>query len=86
MSVLNNYQCEGQLSIFDVYGLDTLYGRTLTEQEVRDHRRERISASSSRKSAKSQTKTPQFLDLRGAKMGKMRMYHGRWVQCCLEIA
>ena len=70
MSVLNNYQCEGQLSIFDVYGLDTLYGRTLTEQEVRDHRRERISALSSRKSAKSQTKTPQFLDLRGGKDGK----------------
>lgn len=60
MSVFDNYQCEGQMSLFD---LDTWCGKMLQEHSVAT--KERISEPSLKKPQKSQTKTPLFLDLRG---------------------
>lgn len=59
MSVLDNYECEGQMSLFD---LDLWSGKTFQEPSVQTV--EKISKPSSRKRPKSQTKMPLFLDLR----------------------
>ena len=54
---------EDQMSIFDQ---DTSFGRTFKERSHRESQRAKTSASSSKNSQKSQTKMPQFLDLRMA--------------------
>ena len=57
-------QIEGQMSIFDILSPDTLFGKTFAEHLVAETPKERTSVSSSKKSAKSQTVMPMFLDLR----------------------
>ena len=59
MSVFDNYQCEGQMSLFDQ---DLWFGKTCPVPSVQT--KEKISEQSSRKRQGSQTKLPLFLDLR----------------------
>ena len=63
MKALDNYVCEGQISIFDWLSPDTWSGKTYQEPSVQT--KEKISDASSKKQRKSQIKTPLFLDLRG---------------------
>ena len=63
MSALDKYQCEGQMSIFDMFPQDMLFTKTSPELLVQT--RERTSDVSLRKLRKLQMKTPLFLDLRG---------------------
>lgn len=62
MNLSNNYQCEGQLTIFDIFSQDILFGKMSTAHSVQTT--EKISAPSSKKPSKLLTKTPMFLDLR----------------------
>ena len=61
MSVFDNYQCEGQMSIFDVLDQDTWSGKTCQEHSVQT--KAKTSEQSSKKLRRSQTKMPLFLDL-----------------------
>ena len=63
MSLSPNYQCEGQLSIEDVFGPGLWSGRMSPEPSVQTV--EKTSAPSLKKRQKSQTKMPLFLDMRG---------------------
>ena len=64
MSVLDSYKCEGQMSIFDILGQDTLSGRMCQEPSVQT--KERTSDVSLKKSQGSRIKMPLYLDLRKA--------------------
>lgn len=75
MSLKDNYVCLGQMSIFDIFSQDILYGKTSTEPSVPIT--ERTSEQFSRKQSKWQTKTPMFLDLRKDKDG--RVQDASWV-------
>ena len=70
MSLKDNYQCEGQLTIFDIYSLDILFGRTSSEPSAQTTAK--TSDASSKKPARLQTKTPMFLDLRRDSDGHQR--------------
>ena len=63
MSVYDNYQCEGQMSIFDVFDQDTWSGKTSPEPSAQT--KEKTLEPSSKKRRGSQIKAPLFLDLRG---------------------
>ena len=63
MKALDNYVCEGQMSIFDLLSQDTWSGKTYQEPSVQT--KEKTSDVSFKKKRKSQIKTPLFLDLRG---------------------
>ena len=63
MSLPNNYEVEGQLTIFDIYSPDIWCGKTSPEHSVQT--KERTLGASLKKQRKSQIKMPQFLDLRG---------------------
>ena len=63
MSLPNNYEVEGQLSIFDIFSPDIWSGKTCQEPLVQT--KEKISDASLKKQRKSQMKLPLFLDLRG---------------------
>ena len=62
MSVFDNYQCEGQMSIFDLLSQDTWSGKTYQEPSVQT--KEKTSDVSLKKQRKSSVKMPLFLDLR----------------------
>ena len=62
MSLSENYKCEGQMSIFDMFPQDTWSGKMCPVPSVQT--KEKISEQSSRKRQGSQTKLPLFLDLR----------------------
>ena len=62
MSVLDNYQCEGQLTLGEIYDLDSWFGKTSKERSLQT--KGKTSERSSRKLQGSQTKMPLFLDLR----------------------
>ena len=70
MSLKDNYVCLGQMSIFDIFSQDILYGKTSTEPSVPIT--ERTSEQFSRKQSRWQTKMPMFLDLRKGKDGQAR--------------
>ena len=63
MSLPNNYEVEGQLSIFDIYNHDIWSGKTLPEPSAVT--KEKTSDVCLKKRQKSRIKTPLFLDLRG---------------------
>ena len=67
MSVFDNYECEGQMTIFDVFPRDTL--STKMSQGPSVQTKERTSDVSLKKLRKLQTKTPLFLDLRKDRSG-----------------
>ena len=67
MSLLDNYECEGQISMFDLYDLDTWCGKTSPEPSAPI--KAKISGSSSKKQQKLLTKMPLFLDLRENRNG-----------------
>lgn len=69
MKALNNYQCKGQISMFDWLSQDTQFMKTYPEHSVPTV--EKISDVSLKKPVKLQTKTPMFLDLRRGKDGLM---------------
>ena len=64
MSLPNNYVCEGQLSIEDVFSPDLWSGRTSQEHLVQTAAK--TSEPLSKKPQRSSAKMPLFLDLRGA--------------------
>ena len=70
MSLKDNYVCLGQMSIFDIFSQDILYGKTSTEPSAPIT--ERTSEQFSRKQSRWQTKMPMFLDLRKGKDGQAR--------------
>ena len=80
MKALDNYVCEGQMSIFDLLSPDTWSGKTYQEPSVQT--KEKTSDASLKKQRKSSVKMPLFLDLRGA-LDAFRLYLGRWVEYCL---
>lgn len=63
MSLSDDYQVEGQLSIFDLFNQDTWSGRTSQEHSVQT--KEKTLDASLKKRQKSSVKAPLFLDLRG---------------------
>ena len=63
MRVLDNYVCEGQMSIFDLLSPDTWSGKTCPEPSVQT--KAKTSAASLKKQRGSSVKMPLFLDLRG---------------------
>ena len=65
MSLPNNYEVEGQLSIFDIYNHDIWSGKTLPEPSAVT--KEKTSDVCLKKRQKSRIKTPLFLDLRGGR-------------------
>ena len=70
MRASKDYQMEGQLSIFDVFNLDTQFGKMCVEPLVQTT--EKISEPCLKKPSKWLTKTPMFLDLRKGKDGQAR--------------
>ena len=62
MSVFDNYQCEGQMSIFDMLDRDSLYGKMSPELLVQT--KERTLGVSLKKFAELRIKPPQFLCLK----------------------
>ena len=67
MSLIDNYRCEGQMSIFDVYGQDIWSGKMYPEPfQVT---KEQISKRCSKKPQKLSVKMPLFLNLRGGQSG-----------------
>ena len=68
MKVSKDYQMEGQLSIFDVFNLDTQFGRMSVEPLVQTT--EKISEPCLKKPSKWLTKMPMFLDLRKDRNGR----------------
>ncbi len=61
----NNYEVEGQMSIFDLLDRDSWSGKTSQEPSQAENRREQTSKQSSRKSSKSSVQTlPMCLCLR----------------------
>lgn len=69
MSLKDNYLCLGQMSIFDIFSQDTLFGRTSTEPSVPIT--EKTSEPCLRKPSKWLTKVPMFLDLRKDRNGQV---------------
>ena len=63
MSVRDNYECEGQMSMFDLYDLDTWYGKTSPEHSAVT--KEKTLGAYSKKFAELKIKMPQYLCLRG---------------------
>lgn len=61
MRVLDNYQCEGQMSMFDIYGQDLWFGRTYPEPSAAT--KEKTSGASLKKQRGSLIKMPLFLCL-----------------------
>ena len=62
MSALDNYECEGQMSMFDLYGQDFLYGKTYREPSVPT--KEKTLDAYSKKFAELRIKMPQYLCLK----------------------
>ena len=62
MNLSNDYQCEGQLSIFDVYNQDTLFGKMSAGHS--NQTGATISEPFSKKLSMSSNQMPMFLDLR----------------------
>ncbi len=67
MSLLDNYQCEGQMSIFDVFNQDTWCGKTSLEHSVQTT--EKTSEPYLKKFAELKIKPPLFLCLVGGEDG-----------------
>ena len=67
MSVYDNYKCEGQLSLEDVFGPDIWCGKTSPEPSHQT--RARTSERCLKKPQGLRIKTPLFLDLRGGQSG-----------------
>jgi len=78
MKALDNYECEGQMSLFDQ---DSWCGKMFQVHSVQT--KEKTSVVSLKKQRKSPLKAPLFLDLRGA-VDKLRLHHGFRVVYCLE--
>jgi hypothetical protein len=74
MNLPNNYEVEGQLSIFDIYSPDIWYGKTSPEPLAVT--KEKTSEPSLKKPRKSSVKMPLFLDLRGGALDTIRMHLG----------
>ena len=75
MKVLDNYECEGQMTLAE-YFPDLWFGKTSAEPSVPT--KEPTSKPSSKKPSKLSTKMPLFLNLRrGGEMAKRWMYRGR---------
>ena len=66
MKVLDSYECEGQMSMFDLYGPDIWYGRTsqVRYQAPEKTNEGKTSAVYLKRFAELRIKTPQYLDLR----------------------
>ena len=66
MSVLDNYECEGQMSMMDLYGRDFSFGRMYQEpyQAPVKTNAEKTLGAYSKKFAELKIKMPQYLDLR----------------------
>lgn len=67
MNLKNNYQCDNQLSIFDIYSHDTLFGKTCAEPLAQTT--EKILEPCLKKPVRWLTKTPMCLDLRKDRSG-----------------
>lgn len=70
MSVFDNYQCEGQLTLGEIYGQDIWSGKTCPERSVQT--KERTLDVSLKKRSASSKKMPLFLDLRGGRSGVLQ--------------
>jgi len=70
MSVFDNYQCEGQLTLGEIYGQDIWSGKTFPEPSAQT--KERTSDASLKKRSASSKKMPLFLDLRGGRSGVLQ--------------
>ena len=68
MSLPNNYEVAGQLSIFDVFNPDLWYGKTSPERSAQI--KAMTSLPSSKKRRTSSMKMPLYLDLRGGSDGR----------------
>ena len=64
MSVLDNYQCEGQISIYDLLSPDGSYGKTYPAPSRRERRKVAISDVCLKKFAELRIKPPQYLCLK----------------------
>ena len=64
MSILDNYECEGQMSMFDLYGRDFSYGRMYQVPLVREPQRAVTLDAYSKKFAELRIKMPQYLCLK----------------------
>lgn len=62
MKALDNYECEGQISIFEILNQDTWYGKTFQEHSVQT--KETTLGAYLRKFAELKIKPPQFLCLK----------------------
>ena len=62
MKVLDNYECEGQMSMFDIYGQDFLFGKTYPEPSVPT--KGKTLEPYSKKFAELRIKMPQYLCLK----------------------
>ena len=62
MKVLEDYQCEGQMSIFDVFSQDTWFGKTSPVRSVQT--KEKTSGAYLKKFAELRIKPPQYLCLK----------------------
>ena len=66
MSLPNNYQCAGQMSIADLFGQDTWCGRTFLEPSVQT--KEKTSEQCLRKLAELRIKPPLYLCLKSGQL------------------
>ena len=62
MKAWGNYECEGQMSMFDLYGQDLWYGKTYPEHSVQT--KEKISGAYLKKFAELRIKPPMYLCLK----------------------
>ena len=62
MSILDSYECEGQMSMFDIYGQDFLFGKTYQEPSVPT--KGKTLDAYSKKFAELRIKMPQYLCLK----------------------
>lgn len=82
MRALNNYSCEGQMSIFDLLSQDSWSGKTSPEPSVQT--KEKTSDVFLKKFAELRIKPPMYLFLGGEVVNK-RLHHGRLVERCLAF-
>ena len=82
MRALNNYSCEGQMSIFDLLSQDSWSGKTSLEPLVQTT--EKTSDVFLKKFAELRIKPPMYLFLGGEVVNKW-MHHGRLVERCLAF-
>lgn len=74
MNLPNNYEVEGQLSIFDLYSPDIWFGKTYPEPSVQT--KGKTSDAYLKRFAELRIKPPQFLCLKGGQVEHERMHRG----------